>query len=258
MAWRDGEEHPLTRETLAALLANEIAAIRIERFATAKECRRFARAIRHVGLNFYSYEPPVGYIGMTQFEFKKKSRAEYLAAVPAAYRHQRQVLARAWNPLERLIERLGAVWPGAVSIAAEAGGERYFAGIIRQLSNGVGLHADFAPYYAPGYAVARVAAELSWNLYVEELSAGGEVSIFDAPWSPAIASGAIAENFPLPEDLIAGAASITCRPTAGDVIIFNSRNPHRVAAGEVAHGRQRLQMGSFVGLMPEGDLVLWS
>ena len=56
---------------------------------------------------------------------------------------------------------------------------------------------------------------------------------------------------------VAGAESVTYAPVTGDVVFFNTRNPHSVSAG-VAGARDRLQIGSFVGRLPKGDMVLWS
>ena len=51
--------------------------------------------------------------------------------------------------------------------------------------------------------------------------------------------------------------SFTYRARVGDVVIFNSRNPHEVSPGAPA-GEGRLQVGSFVGRMPNDALVLFA
>jgi len=48
------------------------------------------------------------------------------------------------------------------------------------------------------------------------------------------------------------------KPTAGDVVLFNTRNPHEIASGVVASGGSRISIGSFVGRMPSGELALWA
>ncbi len=47
-------------------------------------------------------------------------------------------------------------------------------------------------------------------------------------------------------------------PTAGDVVLFNARNPHEVAGGPADQGRDRIGIGSFIGRMPDRSLMLWS
>ena len=69
-AWREKGEHGLSRDSLTALLANEIPAIRIEGFANAKECADFAAAMRLGNQRTYGVDRPIGYIGMAQYEFR--------------------------------------------------------------------------------------------------------------------------------------------------------------------------------------------
>ena len=44
----------------------------------------------------------------------------------------------------------------------------------------------------------------------------------------------------------------------GDVVIFNSRNPHEVSPGGAAETQGRLQIGSFVGRRRDDALVLFA
>ena len=62
----------------------------------------------------------------------------------------------------------------------------------------------------------------------------------------------------LPREVVAGAPTFTYAPTAGDVVLFNSRNPHEVAGGPLAQGRDRIGIGSFLGRMPDRSLAMWS
>jgi DNA-binding transcriptional MerR regulator len=50
----------------------------------------------------------------------------------------------------------------------------------------------------------------------------------------------------------------TLRGTVGDVVIFNTRNPHEIAGGVAKPGGSRISIGSFVGRMPDEQLMLWS
>ena len=56
---------------------------------------------------------------------------------------------------------------------------------------------------------------------------------------------------------MAGAPALRYRPTAGDVVLFNTRNPHEVSGGP-AGDAERISIGSFVGRLADGQLVLWS
>jgi hypothetical protein len=255
--WPDLAEHPLDSESLRRLLDNHIAAIRIPAFASPGECREFAAAARQGKVKAYSVGRRIGYIGMAQYEYRwNHPKQDFFAAVPSAQRDLQQVLAASFDPVERLMGLLRAVWPSPVQIAREEMGE-YFAGIVRFASEGVDLHADWAPLNAPGYDVGTIDAQLAWNFFAEELSEGGLTTVHNAPWSPEVNAGEIPPSYGLDREVVAGAPSITYRPTAGDVVLFNSRNPHEVGGGPEGQG-DRISIGSFVGRMPDNRLILWS
>lgn len=48
------------------------------------------------------------------------------------------------------------------------------------------------------------------------------------------------------------------RPNAGDVALFNSRNPREVAGGPIKLGRERISSGSFLGRMADRLLAIWA
>lgn len=255
--WSARDEQPLNGDTLRQLLDNRIPAIRIPAFATPAECRAFAAAARRGKVKAYSVGRRIGYIGMAQYEYRwGRPKADFFAAVPAANRELQEVLSASFDPVRRLMDTLRGVWPAPVEIAREPMGE-YFAGIIRFASEGVDLHADWAPLNAPGYAVGAVDGQLGWNFFAEELAEGGLTTVHNAPWDPDVEPGDIPPSYGLDPAVVAGAPCITYRPTAGDVVLFNTRNPHEICGGPTGQG-DRISIGSFVGRMADRRLVLWS
>lgn len=256
--WTSLEEHPLDGDTLRHLLDNRIPAIRIRGFATPDECRSFAAAARGGKVKAYSVGRRIGYIGMAQYEYRWDHPKEaFFQAVPQAQRDLREVLDASFDPVQRLMDRLRAVWPAPVELAREPLGE-YFAGIVRFASEGVDLHADWAPLNAPKYAIGSIDGQLGWNFFAEELPEGGLTTVHNAPWTPDVAPGEIPRSYGLDRSVVAGAPSITYRPTAGDVVLFNTRNPHEIGGGSASGAAERISIGSFVGRMPDNRLVLWS
>ncbi len=257
--WSRADAPDLSREALAALLADEIPAVRIRSFATAAECASFAEAVRRAGLKYYSVARRIGYIGLAQYEYRwDRPKEDYFRDVPAANERRDVVQRESFDAVQRLIERLAEHYPdGRVGIAEEPLG-CYYAGIIRHASEGVDLHADFAPFNAPHYLVGTIDAQLGWNLYAEELVAGGETTVHHAPWSPHVRADEIPQSYNLPRETVAGAETFTFAPTLGDVVIFNTRNPHEIAGGTAAPGRDRISIGSFIGRLPSRDLIMWS
>ncbi len=265
--WTVNEAQLLNAESLAALFANTIPAIRIAGFADPAECAGLAEATRR-----FQMKPVVGdtstgqpafaaqridHLGMTQAEFKRRGPAAYFERAKRATRETEAVYALSFDPVERLIALLARHAGGLVARAVEPDGRRYFAGIIRKSNEGLALHADFAPYQAPGYMVDRVDAQLAWNFYAEAPEQGGITTLHDAPWTWTPGHpGEVAENYPLPDSAVAGARTFTYRPRAGEAWLFNTRNPHKVSP--VQSAGDRLAVACFVGRLPEGRLALWS
>ena len=265
--WRTSEAQALSANTLAALFDNEIPAIRIPGFASAEECARFAAAAKRFQMKPVVGDTEVGqpafaaqridHLGMTQAEYKRRGPAAYFEQAKRASAETAGVYALSFDPVERLRALLAAHFAGDVALAVEPDGRRYFAGIVRKSNEGLALHADFAPYQAPGYMVDRVDAQLAWNFYAETPAEGGMTTLHDAPWRWARSRpGEVGENYPLPAEAVAGAATFSYRPKAGEAWLFNTRNPHKVSAVEGAG--DRLAVACFVGRLPEGRLALWS
>jgi hypothetical protein len=257
--WERDGEHELTAENLAALLDNRIPAIRIRGFATPGECAVFAAAAKRGNVKYYSVARRIGYIGQAQYEYRwNPDKSLYFKAVEEANRDLDAVVAQSFDPVARLIARIAAVHPGQVAIAEEPGLGTYYAGIIRLASQGVDLHVDYAPLNTLDYAISRIDAQLGWNFFAEEPGEGGLTTIYNNPWNPEVKPGEIPQSYGLDPALTEGAPSLTYAPTAGDVVIFNTRNPHEISAGAPGAVRDRVSIGSFLGRMPDRSLVLWA
>ena len=122
----------------------------------------FSRAVRAGNMKFYSVAKRIGYIGMAQYEYRwNRPLYAYFGDVSKANADLSAVVANAgFDPVARLIDRLLEVWDVPVGIGREAGHGDYYAGIVRMASEGVDLHADFAPFNSPTYSIAHVDAIL--------------------------------------------------------------------------------------------------
>jgi hypothetical protein len=266
MTWRDRDEHPLTPETLQALFNNEIACIRVKGFAAPDECRAFVRAMDTVGLNkeYRAIGPNVKfrprYIGVPQFEYRKKDKAEYFATVEAAYADQVKVFAHAgFDPLQRLMGLLRQAAPAReVRIAEEPGFGRYYSGIIRDITGGTNLHMDFARFSAPSYVIAGNDAQIATNFYADGSPDWGETTVHNLHFDPPLAPGEYYEIAPFDPARVQGVERTTFKPLPGDLVMFNSRCPHRVGFNPNDNEQRRMGFGSFVGRARDGSLLLWS
>lgn len=257
--WKTDGEHDLTAENLVALMNNEIPAIRIRGFATPEECAAFSAAAKAGNVKYYSVARKIGYIGQAQYEFRwNPDKSQYFKAVEAANHDLAEVVGKTFDPVSRLIGHLKRVYPGAVALAEEPGLGEYYAGIIRLASQGVDLHVDYAPLNTVDYAISRIDAQIGWNFFAEDPGDGGLTTIYNNPWNPEIRQGEIPQSYGLDRSLTEGVPSLTYAPTAGDVVIFNTRNPHEISAGAEGAVKDRVSIGSFVGRMPDKSLVLWA
>lgn len=264
--WRDHAEHPLTAESLQWLFDNEIACIRVKAFATPAECAAFVAAMDSVGLNkeYTVIGPNVKfrprYIGVPQFEYRKRPKEDYFATVEAAYADQAKVFAACgFDPVARLQALVRAVLPGrTVGVAEEPGVGRYYAGIVRETTGGTNLHMDFCRQTAPAYEIAKVDAQLASNFYASGTDEGGETTMYNFHYDPADFPGRTVELSPFDPKLIDGREHYTFKPAAGDLILFNSRCPHRVSWNPRDDGQRRMGIGTFLGRAPGGHVVMWS
>ena len=269
MSWKCCSAQALTAENLEALFDNEIPAIRIGHFADPEEGRAFANGMRKRNLRFVQgvterssasfSSQRIGYIGLTQFEYKHRQIGDYLDAAERSTAEVREVFNESFDPVQRLIDKLRAELGQRVDIGT-ANGRLYSHTIIRNSNEGLALHADFAPYQAPTLSVSSANAQLAWNFYAEvPEESGGETTIYNSPWTwrPSV-EGEVAENYPLDESLVEGAEKFIFAPSEGEVVMFNSRNPHRVSPVVNPRTKDRIAMATFIGRMPDRELVLWS
>ncbi len=267
--WRERREFDLTAENLQLLFDNEIPAIRIKNFASPDECRSFVTALRDIGMqHVYHFKNAdgealsditTGYIGLTHYNYRHKPNEDYLAEVPTANAYRDRVFSRSFDAVQRMIDHIQAANPAPVGVASEADGSgELYAGIIRDATTGGALHADFAPFTARALCVGRINAQVGWNAWLEHPERGGGTTVHHAPWSPEFGSSEIPEQYPLDAELVDGHESYTYHPTPGDAILFNTRNPHEIEGAPPGETHSRLQVGSFIGRLPEGDLLFWS
>lgn len=256
--WTSTQEFDLTYENLCLLFDNKIAAIRLRAFATQAECESFSSAAKRGRVQYYNVSDRIGYIGLAQYQYRwTKTKEEFLADVSLARADVEEVFANSFNPLRRLMERIQAVWPQTVDFAREDG-RPYFAGIIRSTSDKIDIHVDWAPVNSPDYSIGAIDGQVGWNFFAEELESGGHTTVYNKPWDPEIESGEIPKSYGLERSLVDGAPTFVYRATAGDVVIFNTRNPHEISPGATKPGGSRVSIGSFIGRMPDRNLVLWA
>jgi hypothetical protein len=253
--WNLERVEKLDAGLLKALLDNEIAAIAVPDFLSGQTCRAVVEGIGRYGLDYYRHvDPPVGRIGITQFEHQNgaEDRRAYFLAAQAADRRRRAVFSQSGDLLELVMDALAGAWPGAVGLAHE-GDQEYFAGLVRMIRKGL-LHCDWAPHDAPGWAIGAIEAQATWNIYCQVPESGGATYVYNRPWDPSAEQALLCDSYGYDESLVDGCARVRIEPSVGELVLFNSRNFHSIESSE---GIERISVSSFVG-RAGSDLVLWS
>ncbi|MEH2381337.1 MAG: hypothetical protein V7K27_21030 [Nostoc sp.] len=253
--WQTLNDCEMNQKNFQALLRNDIPSIRISQFASSEECYKLTLAIEKVGFDFYkNVEPPIGRIGITQFEHKNRGKLRYFDAVKKAKKTYNQVASFSFDPLKRLATILRQNVSSQVQIAYEKEAcEYYFAGLIRHINVAL-LHIDFAQLDAPDWGIGNITSQLVWNLYVKAPSQGGVCKVYNRQWQPEDEKYKTPGSYDYDYSLIATSEVKHNIPLTGDLVIFNSRNFHEVLPGI----GERITISSFIGKMPGGDLVFWS
>jgi 2OG-Fe(II) oxygenase superfamily len=254
IAWRQLSESPLTPSGLAALFSNQIPAIRISEFASLEECESLANIIQHRTMDPYKdVDPPIGRIGITQFECRDDEKSRYFGCVAQAESIRKAIVSSTFDPLERLVElfRHNGL---DLKRAIEPGFGPYFAGAIRRINNCALLHVDLSSSDAQGWEVGRVRSQLAWNLYLRAGQEGGECVVYNRQWCEGDEKFRLRGSYGYDPTITAGVELLSLSPVAGDVVLFNCRNFHEVRSTV----GDRITMGSFIGQTIDGRLIAWS
>lgn len=254
--WNSLDDFEMNYENLNLLFENKIPCIRVSGFASKKECIQLERSVAKVGFDFYeNVFPPIGRIGITQFEYSGKDKVDYFLRASKANDVYRRITSMAnFSPLDRLIYILNHNIDKNADIAFEDDVDAsYFAGLFRQISVAL-LHVDFARLDAPGWKIGDVVSQLAWNLYITPPENGGSCNVYNRPWQLNDESRKITGSYGYDSSLVENVEYKSNAPIIGDLVIFNSRNFHEVTQ---ANG-DRLTCSSFIGKLPDGNLVLWS
>jgi hypothetical protein len=238
-----------------ALFDNCIAAIRVPNFLDDRTVRTAAESVEKRGIDYYAgVSPPIGKIGITQFEYRhsEQSRIEYFSLAAAANKERSAIFTAGSDPVILVMEAIRAARPAGLAI--EGDGSQYFAGLIRVINETL-IHCDWAPFDASSWTIGKINAQITWNIYCQMPDVGGTITVYNRPWTPATQRFQIPGSYGYREELIAGCESIEIQPMVGDLLFFNSRNPHRVNGGA---GAMRISVSSFVGRGDGESLVLWS
>jgi hypothetical protein len=251
----------LNEASLGAVMNGEVAALRIAGFANEEECSAFrASALRIDVKRHDAFTSPMQLIGANFSNHSGKSKRAYFDVAHAAERDLQRIIEGSFDPVNRVVRALDDSWQGNVDIADEgAPYGKYFAGCIKTRTQSSAMHFDFVPHVARDYRISTISEQMAWNIYLAMPANCGQTTVYNHRVTrEAVATdSALPPNF-IDREAVLGAESFTFKAAVGDLVIFNSRCPHEIVVDDVREGEQRMQIGGFAGLLPDGQMVLWS
>lgn len=251
----------LSLPDLLALTRGTVLAVRVPDFHEEIACvAAAANLLAHPARAGYQNAPLIGRIGMSYFEGRTdEGRHRYHAEAARTAALLREAYVPHPDPIESLMQKVGAAWPGGARLEAVQG-LPMFAGLVRTLESGTQLrpHQDLLEWDAPeGYSGAsEFVSQLAANVYLQTGTEGGVLELWDfgldfqeyerqrIPGRPALDR----DKLRIPAVRIA--------PQTGDLIIFSSHRLHAVTA---VVGDARVTASCFIGVRGITEpMTFWS
>ena len=255
--WSLVEADRLDAGLLRRLFDNEIAAVRVPGFVAPRVVATVMQRVRQHAFDFYrDVEPPIGRIGITQYEHRhdEPAQSRYFGLARQANERRRRLFAGV-ELFEAVLEQLRSAWPAHADLAEESEATPYFAGLVRLIDVAL-LHCDWAPAESPGWRIGSIDAQITWNLYCSTAETGGVTVVYRRPWTPDAEAHAVAGSYGYHSDLIRDVPAVRIEPRPADLVLFNSRNFHAVERS--AGTMPRITVSSFLGRTPDRSVIAWS
>ncbi|MCZ1075269.1 2OG-Fe(II) oxygenase [Rhodococcus sp. A5(2022)] len=199
---------------------------------------------------------PILKVGPTVFDYIGKPIDPYLDEAAESAHQMRAAFTAAGvpHPLDLALDYFASTWDGEVAIAQE-GGRPYFAGVLRDMAGGALPHVDHARKETPELTIGRTISQASLLFYLQAPSSGGALRVYDkAPTDVDDERHRLGYGYG--PAAIAGATFSGVTPATGSVVLFPSTRIHSV--DPVTGTGRRVTWSVFLGVTPEGTLLLWS
>jgi hypothetical protein len=261
--WKVNKAFALTHPNFRLLLDGHIPVIRVKNFLNHQQCDKLVDTANSIGFDYYDgVFPPIGKIGITQYEYSNKDKTEYFQKA-AKYNKLTQNIWRASgiNPIQKVISACNNFAKHTVIPAHEPQYGDYFVGLYRVFDpkSEAFLHFDYAPYDAADWVIGKkVKIQVSWNIYVKVPEQGGECIVLNKNWQPKVYEGKLmpgySGSYGFDESLAQGVERHVIKPEVGDLYFFVSRNFHMVKPSSST----RISISSFLGLYDKQKLLIWN
>ena len=154
----------------------------------------------------------------------------------------------------RILSSLAQALRLDLQVAQDAEHGAYAPCIVQSMrGETLALHFDYAPVDAAGWTIDRIKYQLAWNVYLVAPPQGGECAVYRRAWSPEDAQEQT-QGYAHDPSKVAAVPRILHKIGLGDLVLFDSRNYHRV----LATPGPRLSIGGFIGRNTDGTWSAWA
>ncbi|MCA9329380.1 2OG-Fe(II) oxygenase [Candidatus Saccharibacteria bacterium] len=249
-------------DSLHNLSTNTTAALRIPGIYTGAEIDTIVENIGQQGVLWYpNFEFRQGRIGIgaTEYASKINGKEAYFLLEPESSRIRDRIFPENLDPVARMAGVFSQAFDTSVAEEPSLDHAKYFTGLIRAMGEESTTHFDFAPHQLPGWRVADAVAQFAVVTYLQMPGSGGELTIYNRPWEQKdeAFNKDIDEKGPkgFGQQFLEDEESVTIMPSAGEMVVFNSRNFHKVES--IVSEIVRYSINSFMSLSDD-KLHLWN
>lgn len=202
----------------------------------------------------------VGRVGVSYFEVSNNPELvkNYHAQAIEMTNKLRKIFEPYYSPIDRLRLDLQEIWPAGANLETLKG-EKMFVGLCRTVEPNKEFlpHQDVFEWDAPGVIEARsLKGQIACNIYLHMDKEGGELELWAEDYTREEANAIrLANSYGMNKDRMK-TPSCRIKPKIGDLVLFNSRRPHAVAASKSTY---RMSVSCFIGYRGEHmPLTNWS
>lgn len=247
----------LSDTDIIGLIHGDIACIRIPQYFSHNQYA-VDRILQNPELGSFGIAKKVKRLGMAHIEVtNKQDNAIYHDKAHYHTQLSRQVFLPYLSPVDKLRLELDEIWPYGAHLKS-IDGRKCFSGICRVLPESIEVkpHVDRLDRDIPGVADANtVISQISACVYLQTPNQGGELMLWMKEPEQQDKQPKKGEDIYGTDDDI-GEPMYRLLPEVGELLLFNIRKYHGVAAGK---GKQRINTGIFIGYEgSEKPLTFWS
>jgi hypothetical protein len=250
------------RKSIELVAANKIAGIRISNVYEKEEIQIIVQNISKQGVVWYpNFEFKQGRIGIcaTEYHSKIHGKEAYFILEAENSKVRNHIFPGNLDPVERMINIFSLAYETHLATEPQMNDSKYFTGLIRAMRHESTTHFDYAPHQLDGWWVSGTEVQFAVVTYLQTSEEGGELTIYEHQWeeNDDVYNKDINEKGAqgFDDKFLKNSTAIKISPKEGDMIIFNSRNFHKVE--RVNSERIRLSINSFMSLKDE-KMYFWN